>query len=120
MEKELLIIDDHQGIRLLLSEVFHKEGYFVHLASTGAEALRIAKERNIDCVLVDMKIPDMSGIEIIKKLREIKQESSIIMMSGFSENMVIKEAFQHGVSHFFTKPFNIFELIESVKKEVYI
>ncbi len=115
---ELLIVDDHQGIRVLLEEVFNKEGYLVHLATNGAEAIRIAKNKELDCVLLDMKIPDMNGLEIIKKLKEIKLNVPIIMMSAFSEHHVIQQALDCGASHFFTKPFNIHEVIVGVKSMV--
>lgn len=113
--KELLIVDDHHGIRILLKEVFNKEGYLVHLATNGAEAVRITERENIDCILLDMKVPDMSGIEMIKKLKEIKNNLPIIMMSGFSEHNVIQEALNHGALHYFTKPFNIHDVIEGVR-----
>lgn len=113
--KELLIVDDHQGIRLLLKEVFNKEGYLVHLAANGAEAIHIAQKEKIDGVLLDMKIPDMSGLEIIKKIKSINSTIPIMMMSGFSEDSLIKNAMDYGATYFFTKPFNIHEIINGVK-----
>ena len=118
--KELLIVDDHQGIRILLKEIFNKEGYLVHLATNGAEAISIAESKEIDCVILDMKIPDMNGLEIIRKIKAIKCDIPVIMMSGFSEQTVIREAIECGASCFFTKPFNIHDLIDSVRNNVLI
>lgn len=115
MLKELLIVDDHQGIRLLLKEIFNKEGYLVHLAANGAEAISLAENEKIDGVLVDMKIPDMSGIEIIKKIKNINATIPIFMMSGFSEDNLIKDAKENGATRFFTKPFNIHDVIDGVR-----
>nr|WP_106783496.1 response regulator [Lysinibacillus timonensis] len=114
--KELLIVDDHQGIRLLLKEVFTQEGYCIHLATSGAEAIAITEKENIHCVLLDMKIPDMSGLEIVKKLKEINPDLPIIMMSAYGEQEVIQEALDNGAIHYFTKPFNIHEVIDGVKR----
>ena len=72
--KEILIVDDQQGIRLLLNEVFKKEGFITHLAANGFEALKIAQTTNLDCVLLDMKIPGMDGLEILKRLKENNEE----------------------------------------------
>lgn len=118
--KELLIVDDHQGIRLLLKEVFNKEGYLVHLATSGAEAIRLVEKNNLHCVLLDMKIPDMNGLEIINRIKNIKCDLPIIMMSAFSEQTLIEKALEQGASSFFTKPFNIHDLITTVKNKVYI
>ncbi|WP_097147618.1 response regulator [Ureibacillus acetophenoni] len=118
--KELLIVDDHQGIRLLLKEVFNKEGYLVHLATSGAEAIRLVEKYNLHCVLLDMKIPDMNGLEIIKRIKNINCDLPIIMMSAFSEQTLIEKALEQGASCFFTKPFNIHDLITTVKNKVYI
>lgn len=120
MVKELLIVDDHQGIQLLLKEVFNKEGYLVHLATNGAEAIHLAEKNNIHCAILDMKIPDMNGLEIIKRIRKINCDIPIIMMSAFSEQSLIDKALNLGASSFITKPFNIHDLIESVKNKVYI
>mgnify|MGYP003563437882 FL=1 len=61
--KQLLIVDDQQGIRLLLNEVFKREGYTTYLAANGIEALELAEKIKLDNVLLDMKIPRMNGIE---------------------------------------------------------
>ena len=66
MVKHILIVDDQLGIRLLLEEVFSQEGYKVSLASNGFEALELLKRNNIDGVLLDMKIPGMDGIQILR------------------------------------------------------
>ena len=82
MVKEILIVDDQPGIRLLLNEVFKKEGYVTHLAPNGVEALKIFDQQHIDCVLLDMKIPGMNGIEILQKLKEKNKDLPVMMMTA--------------------------------------
>lgn len=113
---ELLIVDDQQGIRLLLKEVFKKEGFQTHLAATGIEALQIVEQADISLVLLDMKIPGMDGIEILKRIKEIKPHISVIMMTAYGELGVIQEALDLGAMKYFTKPFDIFEVRDEVKK----
>lgn len=113
---ELLIVDDQQGIRLLLNEVFKKEGFFPHLAATGQEALQIVETSDISLILLDMKIPGMDGIEILRRIKNIKPDIPVIMMTAYGELGVINEALDLGAVKYFTKPFDIFEVRDEVKK----
>ena len=114
--KRLLIVDDQQGIRLLLNEVLKKEGYVTYLAANGAEALRYAEEESIDCVLLDMKIPGMDGIEILKRLKEKWPQLPVFMMTAYGELDVVQEALDLGAIRYFTKPFDIFEVRDAVNR----
>ena len=116
MAKQLLIVDDQPGIRLLLNEVFKKEGYVTYLAPNGMEALKIFDQEKIDCVLLDMKIPGMNGIEILQQLKEKNKELPVMMMTAYGEQDLIDEALSLGASNYFTKPFNIFDVLNEVKK----
>lgn len=113
---DLLIVDDQQGIRLLLNEVFKKEGYVTHLAATGAEAMQIVEQFDISLVLLDMKIPGMNGIEILKRIKEIDSQIPVLMMTAYGELGVVKEALDLGAIRYFTKPFDIFEVRDEVNK----
>ena len=114
--RKILIIDDQPGIRLLLNEVFKKEGYTPLLAANGMEALKIFEEELIDCVLLDMKIPGMNGLEILKHLKAKNKRIPVIMMTAYGEQELIDEAMKLGASNYFTKPFNIFEVLEEVNE----
>ena len=114
MVKEILIVDDQPGIRLLLNEVFKKAGYVTHLAPNGVEALKIFDQEHIDCVLLDMKIPGMNGIEILQKLKEKNKDLPVMMMTAYGEQDLIDEALSLGASNYFTKPFNIFDVLNEV------
>lgn len=114
--KRLLIVDDQQGIRLLLNEVMKKEGYETYLAANGLEALKFAEEQEIDCVLLDMKIPGMNGIEILNHLKEKWPNLPVFMMTAYGELDIVQEALNLGAIRYFTKPFDIFELRDEVNK----
>lgn len=113
---EILIVDDQQGIRLLLNEVFKKEGFTTHLAANGLDALKVAKENSLDCVLLDMKIPGMDGLEILARLKQDSPNLPVMMMTAYVEQYMIDRATELGVTKYFTKPFNIFEVRDEVKK----
>lgn len=113
--KKLLIVDDQKGIRLLLKEVFTREGYQVYLASNGIEALNYLETESIHCVILDMKIPGMNGLEIMRNINEMDYKIPVFMMTAFGEEELIKEAHALGIVKFFTKPFDVFEIRDDIK-----
>jgi len=109
-DKKVLIVDDQNGIRVLLMEVFSSEGYQTFQASNGKMALEIVKNESPDLVLLDMKIPGMDGLEILKRVKEINRDIKVIMMTAYGELDMIKEATELGALMHFTKPFDIDEM----------
>ncbi|MEK5079220.1 response regulator [Solibacillus sp. FSL W7-1436] len=114
--KGILIVDDQQGIRMLLNEVFKKEGFTTYLAANGFDAIKIAHENALDCVLLDMKIPGMDGLEILERLKQDNPELPVMMMTAYVEQHMMDRANELGVVKYFTKPFNIFEVRDEVNK----
>jgi two-component system response regulator (stage 0 sporulation protein F) len=115
---KILIVDDQAGIRVLLMEVFSSEGYETFQASNGKAALDIVKNENPDLVLLDMKIPGMDGLEILKRIKEINEDVKVIMMTAYGELDMINEATQNGALMHFTKPFDIDELRVAVNRKI--
>ncbi|WP_058300968.1 response regulator [Gorillibacterium timonense] len=113
-KKKLLIVDDQNGIRVLLVEVFSSEGYQTFQASNGKLALEIVKQESPDLVLLDMKIPGMDGLDILKHIKEIDPAMKVIMMTAYGELDMIKEATDLGALMHFTKPFDIDEMRTAV------
>ncbi|GAB2717395.1 response regulator [Paenibacillus thermoaerophilus] len=115
---KLLIVDDQNGIRILLMEVFSSEGYVTFQASNGKLALEIVRMESPDLVLLDMKIPGMDGLDILKHIKQINPDIKVIMMTAYGELDMIKEASDLGALKHFTKPFDIDELREAVNFEL--
>jgi two-component system response regulator (stage 0 sporulation protein F) len=109
-KKRLLIVDDQVGIRILLLEVFSTEGYETFQAANGRTALDIVRNHRPDLVLLDMKIPGMDGLEILKQIKEHDRTIKVIMMTAYGELDMIKEATDLGALMHFTKPFDIDEM----------
>lgn len=118
MKGKLLIVDDQFGIRILLSEVFQKAGYKTYQAANGVQALDIVEKHNPDLVLLDMKIPGMDGLEILKRMKLINEDIRVIIMTAYGELDMIQEAKDLGAITHFAKPFDIDEIREAVKKYV--
>ncbi|NOU91995.1 response regulator [Paenibacillus sp. LMG 31456] len=118
MKKKLLIVDDQNGIRILLMEVFSSEGYETYQASNGKLALDIVRGSSPDLVLLDMKIPGMDGLDILKHIKSIDSSIKVIMMTAYGELDMIKEATDLGAIMHFTKPFDIDELRSAVNNHL--
>lgn len=103
-------MDDQYGIRVLLDEVFRKEGYQTYQASNGKQAIALAEERKPDLVILDMKIPGMDGLEILRRIKTLNKKIQVIMITAYGELDLIQEAMQLGALTHFTKPFDIDEL----------
>lgn len=116
--KKLLIVDDQYGIRILLNEVFQKEGYQTFQASNGMQALQIVEQDRPDLVLLDMKIPGMDGIEILKRLKDIDQTIEVFIMTAYGELDMIQQAKDLGARTHFAKPFDIDDIRAAVKAQV--
>ncbi len=117
-KKKILIVDDQNGIRILLMEVFNVEGYQTFQASNGKLALEIVRKEAPDLVLLDMKIPGMDGLDILKHIKQIDTSIKVIMMTAYGELDMIKEATDLGALTHFTKPFDIDELRLAVNTEL--
>jgi two-component system, NtrC family, response regulator PilR len=107
---KLLIVDDEQGMRQLLSIVFGREGHAVRVAENGRRALDLLREEPADLIISDVKMPDMGGIELLRAAREFIPEVAVVMMTAFATVDTAREAFKLGADDFITKPFDIDEL----------
>jgi len=118
MKEKILIVDDQFGIRILLNEVFQKEGYQTFQAANGVQALEIVTKHQPDLVLLDMKIPGMDGIEILKRMKVIEPEIRVIIMTAYGELDMIQEAKDLGALTHFAKPFDIDDIRAAVRKHI--
>jgi len=109
-QKKILIVDDQNGIRILLMELFGNEGYQMYQAANGKAALEVVEQDTPDLVLLDMKIPGMDGLEILKHIKSTHPQIKVIMMTAYGELDIIKQAKDLGAISHFTKPFDIDEM----------
>ncbi len=112
----LLIVDDEPGMRQLLSHVFGRAGHAVRAAENGTKALELLKQAPADLVISDVKMPDMNGIELLRRLREFLPDAAVVMMTAFATVETAREAFKLGADDFIQKPFDVDELKLIVEK----
>lgn len=112
--RSVLIVDDQPGIRLLLEELFKRENYSVRLAKNGLEAFKKIGEEQPDCVLLDMKMAGIDGTEVLKRIKKDWPDVPVIMMTAYGELEKIEEVLALGAEKYFTKPFDIYEVRDTV------
>lgn len=114
--EKVLIIDDSSELRSLLESIMPYGGYEAVSAGTGARGLGLAAELNPDVILVDLELPDTSGLKVLEELN--RQESTIptIMMTGYGSEGVAAQALRLGVQGYLIKPFTTDEVLSAVDK----
>ncbi len=115
-EKSVLVIDDELLIRDLLYDFFLEKGYRVSVADSGAAALEKLARQPFDVLLVDLKMPAMDGIELIKEVRKKKIETPVVIITGFPSLETALEALRQRVCDYVIKPFNINQLFATVRR----
>ncbi|MEW6109666.1 MAG: sigma-54 dependent transcriptional regulator [Nitrospirota bacterium] len=116
----LLIIEDEETIALSLKAFFEKKGYNTVHALTGQQGLAIAQKEIPDTVILDLRLPDIYGIEILKELKKSHPEISAIVMTGFGEIQEAVNAMKLGAEYYFQKPIDLDELAVIVEKSLEI
>lgn len=115
--KKILIVDDQQGIRVLLHEIFQREGYETVQCGNGLQAVELVQQQDFDLMLLDVNLPGLQGLDVLREVRNILQKNfPVVMMTAYGEQALIEEALSFKEVQYYTKPFNIFELLAAVKK----
>lgn len=112
MSYSVLILDDDADFNSLLTDIFEQADYIVTSMTDPVEALDVFRETDYDLVVTDHKMPEMTGAEFMKKIKVMRPEVPVIMVSGYLENDTIRELISEGVGGVFLKPLNIFSLLE--------
>lgn len=112
--KKVVIVDDDESLRKTLVMML-QERFRVFPAKSATEALRRFSNGKIDLIISDLKLPDMSGLEMVASFRESGYEGEVILISGYPEIIDIDELRHLSVGNFFAKPFNLADLNSSVE-----
>lgn len=114
--KKVMIVDDEQNVRQLLSKVLKKEGYNTYTACDGKEGLELLQNTGIDIIISDIRMPNMDGIEFLHKVKDIDPGIGFILITAFATTETAIDALKSGAQDYVTKPFDISEIVTAVKK----
>ena len=112
-KKSILIVDDEEIIREFLYEVLN-ENFEISIACDGQEAIEKLKKRKFDLIITDLKMPRVSGEEVVKYARQSDPDSKVIVISGYSSLYTVSQSVNSGACAFLSKPFSIKELVQTV------
>ena len=119
MAKRVLICDDAAFMRMMIKDILTKNGYEVAAeAENGIKAVEKYNETKPDLVMMDITMPEMDGIQALKKIKEVDASANIIMCSAMGQQAMVIESIQSGARDFIVKPFNQDRVLEAVKKAV--
>ena len=119
MGKQILICDDAAFMRMMLKDILVKEGYeVVGEAVNGADGVEKYGSLKPDLVTMDITMPEMDGIQALKKIKELDGGANVIMCSAMGQQAMVIEAIQSGAKDFIVKPFQAERVLEAVKKVV--
>ena len=117
--KNILICDDAAFMRMMIKDILTKNGYtVVGEAENGAKAVEKYAELKPDLVLMDITMPEMDGIQALKKIKEADPSATVIMCSAMGQQAMVIESIQSGAKDFIVKPFQADRVLEAVRKVV--
>ena len=115
MSESILIVDDERGIRESLSAVLHDEGFKTEAVATGEECLKEIARRSYSCVLLDVWLPGINGLETLEQMRELKCDAAVVIISGHGNIETAVRATKLGAFDFIEKPLSIEKTVLTVR-----
>ena len=116
--KHLLIIEDEEGILQFLKQGLEEENYQISSATNGLDGLRLFQNEKFDLVLLDWMLPEMTGLEVCKKIRETNSKTPIIFLTAKDTVQETVEGLKTGANDYIKKPFSFDELVERIKVQL--
>jgi len=119
-KKAILVVDDEDSHRLMLRAHLEEEGFEVSEASEGQEAVHQLNERSFDLVLMDIRMPNMDGMEALRQIKRMNATVPVIMMTAYGSIDSAVEALKSGAEDYLTKPLDVDELMIKVRKALHV
>ena len=116
MSNTILVVDDAAFMRMMIRDILSKQGYDIHEAVNGRDAVEKYEEVQPDLVTMDITMPEMNGLEALKEIRENDSAARVLMVSAMGQQKMIVEALEAGAMDFLVKPFQPTKVLETVKK----
>jgi len=112
----LLLVDDEESYVNVLSKRMTRRNFEVSSALSGAQAIRILRKQDFDAVVLDLKMEDMDGIEVLRIFRKMAPDLAVIMLTGHGSATAALQGMQEGAFDYLTKPCELDELLEKIAK----
>jgi len=116
MGTTILVVDDAAFMRMMLRDILEGENYEVHEAESAGRATEMYERVSPDLVTMDITMPEVSGVEAVRAIRQIDPSARVLMVSAMGQESMIAEALEAGAMEFVVKPFQPAKVLELVKK----
>ncbi|GAB7022374.1 response regulator [Salidesulfovibrio brasiliensis] len=113
---KILLVDDEAGFTDVLTKRMSKRGFEVVSADSGTEAIRILRKEDFDVVVLDLKMEDMDGIEVLQVIRKMVPELPVIMLTGHGSETAAKDGLRYGAYDYLLKPCDLDELMAKIRE----
>jgi two-component system response regulator PilR (NtrC family) len=117
-EPRILVVDDETSMREMLRIVLRRDGYQVIVAQSGKEAIELLQRQPVDLLLSDIRMPDVSGVDVLRAAKAVNRDIVAFMMTAYASTDTAVEAMRLGAVDYFTKPFNMDELRLKVRRHL--
>lgn len=114
----LLLVDDEEGFVNVLTKRLARRNINVTVALSGTEGIQALRKQDFDVAVLDLKMEDMDGIEVLKIFKKMYPEMAVIMLTGHGSEQAAKEGMEYGAFDYLTKPCELEELIEKITESV--
>jgi len=114
MKTNILVVDDLRSSRLTLGGILEDEGHNVVLAENGYQAIEAARQIPFDLIFMDIKMPGINGVQTFREVKKINAQAAVIMMTGYSEEELVRRAISHGAYTCIYKPFDVEKIVTLV------
>jgi len=114
----ILVVDDDESIRKTMQAILEDEGYIVDLAATGSEAIQKTNEKAYNIALLDIRLPDMEGVELLKLIKDTVPHTRKIMVTGYPSMQNAVAALNKNADAYLIKPVNVEKLLNMVKEQL--
>jgi len=115
-KNKILVVDDEEPLRIVLSAELEGEGYQVTNAGDGQEAINILATTEYDLILLDIKMPNVDGFEVLKYVKEHSPKTKVVMLTGFADLKNAIESKKLGAEDFVSKPYDLVDLLTTVER----
>ena len=114
-KEKILIVDDEKGVEQELRDILEREGYDVLVAGDGKQAKQTIAKTPLDLILLDLKLPDLNGLDLVKDIKDTGRDTYIIVITAFGSLDSARKAIKEKIYDYVTKPFDVEKLIETIK-----
>lgn len=114
----ILIVDDDEGIRKVLKAILEEEGYVVDTAKSGKEAIQKINEKFYNLALIDIRLSDIDGTELLTRIKDTLPKMRKIIITGYPSLQNAIEALNRGANAYIMKPFDMYKILKTIKEQL--